>query len=112
VLLVFVLIMNRAAILLRRRFEHCWQGNWMIDDAPDPKMTKAAKITARKVQADTGDGVAVTRVDVDISDRAVTAFTRLYGRDNTAVLRCLNRMNDTIPTSRVQGDIRIDCGDI
>lgn len=72
----------------------------------------AAKITARAVQVHYGETHAIRDVGVDVPDRAVTAFIGPSGCGKSTFLRCLNRMNDTIPTCRVQGEIRIDGTDI
>ena len=70
------------------------------------------KITARGVQVYYGDTHAIKDVDVDIPANTVTAFIGPSGCGKSTFLHCLNRMNDTIPVCRVQGDIRIDGQDI
>ena len=51
-------------------------------------------------------------VSVDIPERAVTAFIGPSGCGKSTFLRCINRMNDTIPSARVSGRIEIDGQDI
>jgi phosphate transport system ATP-binding protein len=70
------------------------------------------KIAARKVQVFYGDSHAIKDVDIDIADRTVTAFIGPSGCGKSTFLRCLNRMNDTIPACRVEGDILLDGEDI
>ncbi|SFE78114.1 phosphate ABC transporter ATP-binding protein PstB [Roseivivax sediminis] len=70
------------------------------------------KISSRNVQVYYGDNHAIKDVDVDIEDRLVTAFIGPSGCGKSTFLRCLNRMNDTIPICRVEGDIHIDGEDI
>jgi phosphate transport system ATP-binding protein len=70
------------------------------------------KISARKVQVYYGDAHAIKDVDVDINDRMVTAFIGPSGCGKSTFLRCLNRMNDTIPICRVEGKITLDGEDI
>ena len=70
------------------------------------------KISARKVQVYYGTTHALKDVDVDIKDKTVTAFIGPSGCGKSTFLRCLNRMNDTIASCRVEGDIRIDSEDI
>ena len=70
------------------------------------------KIAARKVQVFYSDTHAIKDVDVDIRDKTVTAFIGPSGCGKSTFLRCLNRMNDTIPAARVEGEIRIDGEDI
>ncbi|MCC6947394.1 MAG: phosphate ABC transporter ATP-binding protein [Bradyrhizobiaceae bacterium] len=75
--------------------------------APD-----SAKIIARSVNVYYGDKHALKDVSVDIPERAVTAFIGPSGCGKSTFLRCINRMNDTIPIARVTGEIRIDDLDI
>ncbi|MBM3612571.1 MAG: phosphate ABC transporter ATP-binding protein [Alphaproteobacteria bacterium] len=70
------------------------------------------KIAARGVHVHYGQTHALKDVDVDILDHAVTAFIGPSGCGKSTFLRCLNRMNDTISTCRVTGDIRLDGDDI
>ncbi len=70
------------------------------------------KISARGVQVYYGDNHAIKDVDVDIADRTVTAFIGPSGCGKSTFLRCLNRMNDTIPICRVEGKITLDGEDI
>jgi phosphate transport system ATP-binding protein len=73
---------------------------------PDPK------IRARGVQVHYGETHAIRDVDVDIDDKTVTAFIGPSGCGKSTFLRCLNRMNDTIATCRVSGEITLDGEDI
>ena len=71
-----------------------------------------AKVTARNVDVFYGEKQAMFEVDVDIPANSVTAFIGPSGCGKTTFLRCINRMNDTIPICKVTGDIRIDGKDI
>ncbi len=51
---------------------------------------------------------AIKNVSVDIEDKTVTAFIGPSGCGKSTFLRCLNRMNDTIPVCRVTGQIHLD----
>ncbi len=75
-------------------------------------MKDTNKIEARRVQVHYGQNHALRDVDVDILDKTVTAFIGPSGCGKSTFLRCLNRMNDTIPTCRVQGLITMDGEDI
>ena len=70
------------------------------------------KIVARKVQVYYGEAHAIKDVSVDILDKTVTAFIGPSGCGKSTFLRCINRMNDTIPICRVEGDILLDGEDI
>ncbi len=74
--------------------------------------TDTFKIEARKVQVYYGENHALKDVDVDILDKTVTAFIGPSGCGKSTFLRCLNRMNDTIPSCRIEGSIKMDGEDI
>jgi len=74
--------------------------------------TDEIKIRARRVQVYYGDNHAIKSVDADIQDKTVTAFIGPSGCGKSTFLRCLNRMNDTIDTARVEGEIELDGEDI
>ena len=70
------------------------------------------KISAKGVQVHYGTTHAIKDVNVEIADKTVTAFIGPSGCGKSTFLRCLNRMNDTIASCKVTGDIRIDGQDI
>lgn len=49
---------------------------------------------------------ALDEVTLDIPENQVTAFIGPSGCGKSTFLRCLNRMNDLIPTARVEGSLR------
>jgi phosphate transport system ATP-binding protein len=53
-----------------------------------------------------GSFKAVTDVSLAIYENEITAFIGPSGCGKTTVLRTLNRMNDLIPTARVEGDVQ------
>ena len=71
-----------------------------------------AKVIARGVNVFYGDKHALHDVDLDIPERTVTALIGPSGCGKSTFLRCINRMNDTIPIARVTGKIEIDKQDI
>jgi phosphate transport system ATP-binding protein len=73
---------------------------------------KAAKVVARGVNVYYGEKHALKEVNVDIPDRGVMAFIGPSGCGKSTFLRCINRMNDTIPIAKVTGKIEIDGQDI
>jgi len=66
------------------------------------------KIVTRDVNVFYGEKRALNDVSIDIPERAVTAFIGPSGCGKSTFLRCINRMNDTIPTARITGRIEID----
>src|SRR3970040_374644 len=51
-------------------------------------------------------------VSMDVVEREITALIGPSGCGKSTFLRCLNRMNDTIPDTRVVGGIALDEQDI
>ncbi|MEL6476030.1 MAG: phosphate ABC transporter ATP-binding protein PstB [Pseudomonadota bacterium] len=76
------------------------------------EMQPEVKFSARGVDVFYGSTQAIKAVDIDIEDRAVTAFIGPSGCGKSTFLRCLNRMNDTIDICKVTGEIKLDGGDI
>ena len=74
--------------------------------------TDDVKVAARGVQVFYGATHAIKDVDVDILDKTVTAFIGPSGCGKSTFLRCINRMNDTIPVARVEGEVLLDGEDI
>ncbi len=71
-----------------------------------------AKMSAKDVSVFYGDKKAIDSVSIDIPTEYVTAFIGPSGCGKSTFLRTLNRMNDTIPSARVEGDIELDGQDI
>ena len=71
-----------------------------------------AKMKARDVSVYYGDKKAIDEVSIDIPTKYVTAFIGPSGCGKSTFLRTLNRMNDTIPSARVEGEIMLDGEDI
>jgi phosphate transport system ATP-binding protein len=74
--------------------------------------TQKTKISARNVQVYYGASQAIKDLNVDILDKTVTAFIGPSGCGKSTFLRCLNRMNDTIPICKVTGEILLEGEDI
>ncbi|WP_375270770.1 phosphate ABC transporter ATP-binding protein PstB [Sphingomonas sp.] len=70
------------------------------------------KMTASHVDVSYGSNHAIRDVSIDVYSQDVTAFIGPSGCGKSTFLRSLNRMNDTIPTARVSGNIRLDGEDI
>jgi len=76
------------------------------------KLSNRPKMSARDVSVFYGDKRAVDSVSIDIPTEFVTAFIGPSGCGKSTFLRTLNRMNDTIPSARVEGCIELDGEDI
>jgi phosphate transport system ATP-binding protein len=70
------------------------------------------KIAVRDLTFSYGQRVALQDVSIDVADRKITALIGPSGCGKSTFLRCLNRMNDTIPGARAKGSVRIDGMDV
>jgi phosphate transport system ATP-binding protein len=59
-----------------------------------------------------GNFRALSDISLEIPDRQITALIGPSGCGKSTFLRCLNRMNDTIPGIRVKGQVLLDGQDI
>jgi phosphate transport system ATP-binding protein len=59
-----------------------------------------------------GPKLAVRDVNLDVRSNAITAFIGPSGCGKSTILRCFNRMNDLIPTARVQGKVQLHGEDL
>lgn len=71
-------------------------------------MSQKPKISARNVGVFYGEKQAIDNVSIDVEVGEVTAFIGPSGCGKSTFLRTLNRMNDTIASCRVTGDIELD----
>jgi phosphate transport system ATP-binding protein len=81
-------------------------------DEATVKPARKTKVVARKVNVHYSEKHALKDVSVEIPEHSVMAFIGPSGCGKSTFLRCINRMNDTIPNCRVTGEIRIDGEDI
>jgi phosphate transport system ATP-binding protein len=63
---------------------------------------------ARQVDVFYGDNHAIQKVNLDIGRNEVIALIGPSGCGKSTFIRCLNRMNDTIDSARVTGEITLD----
>jgi phosphate transport system ATP-binding protein len=80
--------------------------------ATQPAADKPAKVRAERLNFYYGDTRALHDISVDIQPNLVTAFIGPSGCGKSTFLRTLNRMNDIIPRTRVDGRVLIDDADI
>lgn len=59
-----------------------------------------------------GDKRALKDISMTIRDREITALIGPSGCGKSTFLRCLDRMNDTIPNTRLEGRVLLDGSDI
>jgi phosphate transport system ATP-binding protein len=71
-----------------------------------------AKVSVRDLNFFYGRSQALHSISIDVPERGVMAFIGPSGCGKSTFLRTLNRMNDTIPGTRAEGQVLIDGGDI
>jgi phosphate transport system ATP-binding protein len=87
------------------------------DFTQDVKMSesvsgKKLKMTAENLSFYYGSNRALTDVSIDVEENKVTALIGPSGCGKSTFLRTLNRMNETIPGTRLDGTVRLDGVDI
>jgi phosphate transport system ATP-binding protein len=96
---------GQAMALEKPKFETAEQGR---DGAAKLETT----IVVRDLDFFYGTAQALHNISLDIPKREVMAFIGPSGCGKSTFLRTLNRMNDTIPGTRVEGTVTIDSKDI
>src|SRR6185503_15301747 len=79
---------------------------------PDEAMGDAVKINVNHANFFYGSAQALHDVTVGIRPRCVTALIGPSGCGKSTFLRSLNRMNDLIPGTRLDGRIELDGQDV
>ncbi|MEZ4568117.1 MAG: phosphate ABC transporter ATP-binding protein PstB [Desulfobacterales bacterium] len=75
-------------------------------------MTNTVTFSTRNLNFYYGDFKALDDISFDINKNEVSALIGPSGCGKSTYLRCLNRMNDLIPGTRVEGAITLDNEDI
>ena len=75
---------------------------------PPPETSDSCKIEARAMNFYYGEKRALESISIKIRPNVVTAFIGPSGCGKSTFLRTLNRMNDIIPGTRVEGTVLID----
>ena len=75
---------------------------------PAPAVEAGTKMATRGVSVRYGDNQALAGVNLEIGENRVTALIGPSGCGKSTFLRCLNRMNDTIPECVVTGEVTMD----
>ncbi len=70
------------------------------------------KFSAQHLDFYYGQFQALIDVSMEIAEREITALIGPSGCGKSTFLRCLNRMNDTIPGARLEGKIALDGRDV
>jgi phosphate transport system ATP-binding protein len=94
---------RHAAVQLQELAAGATAGQVTVDDAV---------FSCRDVNVHYGYKHALKHVTLDVARKQVLAMIGPSGCGKSTFLRCLNRMNDTIPDARVSGTILLDGQDI
>src|SRR5258705_3308037 len=83
---------------------------------PEPpaadRADRPCKVVVKDLNFHYGAKQALEKISIEIPSNLVTAFIGPSGCGKSTFLRTLNRMNDIIPGTRVEGSIEIDGRDI
>jgi len=82
------------------------------EDQASESANSDAKVRVEQLNLWYGDTQALFDIDMYVVSRQVTALIGPSGCGKSSFLRCLNRMNDLIPSVRVDGVVEIDGNDI
>jgi len=80
--------------------------------ASAPLSNSPPKMSAQDVSVWYGPKKAIDNVSIEVDQTNVTAFIGPSGCGKSTFLRTLNRMNDTVASARVEGNITLDGEDI
>lgn len=82
------------------------------EPSPQPRHKRENKIEIRNLDFWYGLNHVLKDISLDIRAREVTAFIGPSGCGKSTLIRCLNRMNELIPGTRLEGQVKIDGRDI
>jgi phosphate transport system ATP-binding protein len=83
-----------------------------LDPWEDAAVQEKIKIRVEHLYFYYKDFEALSDIAADIRERYITALIGPSGCGKSTFLRCINRMNDTIPGTRVEGRVLLDDRDI
>jgi phosphate transport system ATP-binding protein len=69
---------------------------------------ETAKMEVRGLSAFYGNSRAIEGIDLKFPDRKVTAIIGPSGCGKSTLIRCLNRLHETAPKTRVEGSVLLD----
>jgi phosphate transport system ATP-binding protein len=69
---------------------------------------KDPRIIAKNINVYYGKKIAINNVSIDIGKNEVLAMIGPSGCGKSTFLRCFNRMNDTIESCKVEGELYLD----
>lgn len=83
-----------------------------VQEAPAPCAQPSTKMHIANLNVYYGATHALQNITLDIYTRSVLALIGPSGCGKSTFLRCLNRMNDTVSSARISGNVFLDGEDI
>jgi phosphate transport system ATP-binding protein len=83
-----------------------------MEPTPNPLADSPPKIAIQNMNFFYGTNQALTNVSMPIPANQVTAFIGPSGCGKSTLLRCLNRLNDLVDGTRIEGKILLEGADI
>jgi phosphate transport system ATP-binding protein len=78
----------------------------IANEHTDGEVTRReAVFQVRDLSVSYGANVAIRGVDLDVHRNAVTAFIGPSGCGKSTLIRCFDRMNDLVPSARIEGQV-------
>jgi phosphate transport system ATP-binding protein len=74
----------------------------------DTDLSAKVMVNTNKLNVYYGAAHALKNIDMTLYEKTITALIGPSGCGKSTFLRCINRMNDTIPNANITGDIFID----
>lgn len=84
----------------------------MTQAAMKQEPAETIRISARDIRVSYSGNEALHGVSLEVADKGVTSLIGPSGCGKSTFIRCINRMNDTIPGCEVKGEIWLDGEDI
>ena len=66
---------------------------------------REAVFEVRDLSVSYGTNLAIRDVNLDVHEKAVTAFIGPSGCGKSTLIRCFDRMNDLVPSARIEGSV-------